>query len=77
MPAVAPPASSELTPEDPYETVFEEAATPPFEGVPDTADELNLPLPPPPGPNAPRRTSPDSSVADPTAARPPCGRGAR
>ena len=42
-PPVAPPRSSELTPEDPYETVFAEAATPPFEGILDTADELNLP----------------------------------
>lgn len=39
------PRSSELTPEDPYETVFAEAEAP-FEGVPDTADEL----PPPPAP---------------------------
>jgi hypothetical protein len=39
------PRSSELTPEDPYEAVFEEAAAP-FEGVPDTADEI----PPPPAP---------------------------
>ncbi len=45
-PAGAPP-SSELTPEDPYETVFEDAATPPFEGVADIVDELNIPPPPP------------------------------
>ena len=46
------PKSSELTPEDPYETVFEEAATPHFEGVSDTADELNIPLAPPPARSA-------------------------
>lgn len=44
----APPRSSELTPEDPYETVFAEAATPHYSGVIDTADELNIPPPPPP-----------------------------
>jgi hypothetical protein len=43
------PRSSELTPEDPYETVFEEAATPPVEGIPDTTADLPLPPPPPPG----------------------------
>lgn len=53
--AVAAPKSSELTPEDPYETVFEEAATPSFEGVPDTADELPLPPPPPEGRTAPSK----------------------
>ncbi len=53
-PALAAPKSSELTPEDPYETVFEEAATPHFEGVPDTADELPLP-PPPEGRTAPSK----------------------
>jgi hypothetical protein len=51
-PAAVAPASSELTPEDPYETVFEEAVTPHFEGVSDTADELNLPLTAPPGRSA-------------------------
>lgn len=45
---VTPPRSSELTPEDPYETVFAEAATPHYSGVIDTADELNIPPPPPP-----------------------------
>jgi len=40
------PRSAELTPEDPYETVFEEAATPHFDGVTDTADELSIPPPP-------------------------------
>ncbi|HRY45311.1 MAG TPA: DUF4388 domain-containing protein [Thermoanaerobaculia bacterium] len=54
-PAVAAPKSSELTPEDPYETVFEEAATPHFEGVPDTADELPLPPPPQEGRTAPSK----------------------
>ena len=49
----APPRSSELTPEDPYETVFAEAATPHFEGLLDTADELNIPPPPPDGRPAP------------------------
>lgn len=54
-PEGAAPKSSELTPEDPYETVFEEAVTPHFDGVPDTADELNLPPAPPaqPGRAAP------------------------
>jgi hypothetical protein len=42
----AAPKSSELTPEDPYETIFEEAATPHFEGISDTADELSIPPPP-------------------------------
>lgn len=50
--AVAP-KSFDLTPEDPYETVFEEAATPHFEGIPDTADELSVPPPPPDGRPAP------------------------
>lgn len=40
------PRSSELTPEDPYEPVFAEAAAP-FDGVPDTADELPAPPAPP------------------------------
>ena len=40
------PRSSELTPEDPYEPVFAEAAAP-FEGVPDTADEIPAPPAPP------------------------------
>ena len=69
------PKSSELTPEDPYETVFEEAATPHFEGVPDTADELNLPLAPPPARTAAQkdftrflRRGPDSGAH---AVRPP------
>jgi hypothetical protein len=52
-PPAAPPRSSELTPEDPYETVFAEAATPHFEGILDTADELSLPPPPPDGRSAP------------------------
>ncbi|HYN43512.1 MAG TPA: DUF4388 domain-containing protein [Thermoanaerobaculia bacterium] len=50
----APPRSSELTPEDPYETVFAEAATPHYSGVIDTADELNIP-PPPDGRPAPAK----------------------
>lgn len=46
VPAVpGAPRSAELTPEDPYETIFAEAESP-FTGVPDTADEL----PPPPAP---------------------------
>jgi len=49
----AAPRSSELTPEDPYETVFEEAATPHFEGLSDTADELSLPPAPAAGRPAP------------------------
>lgn len=53
--AVVAPKSSELTPEDPYETVFEEAATPHFEGVPDTADELSIPPPPAEGRAAPQK----------------------
>ncbi len=48
-----PPRSSELTPEDPYENVFAEAATPHYSGVIDTADELNIPPPPPDGRPAP------------------------
>jgi len=66
--SIAPPRSSELTPEDPYETVFEEAATPHFEGMPDTADELNIPPPPADARPAPQkdftrflRRGPDSS----------------
>ena len=66
-PAVTAPKSSELSPEDPYETVFEEAATPPFEGVPDTAEELGIPPLPAEGrPAAPKdfarflRRGPDS-----------------
>ncbi|MBK9964255.1 MAG: DUF4388 domain-containing protein [Holophagales bacterium] len=49
----SPPQSSELTPEDPYETVFADAATPHYSGVIDTADELNIPPPPPDGRPAP------------------------
>lgn len=81
-----PPRSSELTPEDPYETVFEEAATPHFEGVPDTADELNIaPAPAPPkdftrflrrgpdsGAHAARPAGPvTTSLAAPSVAPPP------
>jgi hypothetical protein len=69
VPTVAAPRSSELTPEDPYETVFEEAATPHFEGIPDTVDDLNIPPPPPAArPAAPKdftrflRRGPDSSA---------------
>ncbi len=54
-PSGAAPKSSELTPEDPYETVFEEAASPHFEGVPDTADELSIPPPPAAPQNAPQK----------------------
>ena len=68
-PAAVAPRSSELTPEDPYETVFEEAATPHFEGISDTADELSLPLRLPTAGPRRRRTSPASSAAAPTAAR--------
>jgi hypothetical protein len=66
--AVAP-KSSELTPEDPYETIFEEAATPHFEGVPDTADELStFPRRRRTDGPSPRRTSRASCAAAPTAA---------
>jgi hypothetical protein len=64
----APPRSAELTPEDPYETVFAEAATPHFEGVLDTADELNIPPPPDGRPAPPKdftrflRRGPDSGT---------------
>jgi hypothetical protein len=51
-PSHVPPASSELTPEDPYETVFEEAVTPHFGDIPDTADDLNLTEAPPPARSA-------------------------
>lgn len=50
-----PPKSFDLTPEDPYETVFEDAAVPPFEGVTDTADELSIPPPPADGRPLPQK----------------------
>lgn len=64
----APPRSSELTPEDPYETVFAEAATPHLDGVLDIADELNIPPPPDGRPAPPKdftrflRRGPDSGT---------------
>ncbi len=54
-PAGGAPKSLDLTPEDPYETIFEEAATPHFEGIPDTADELSIPPPPQDGRPAPQK----------------------
>lgn len=47
--------SFDLTPEDPYETVFEDAATPPFDGLSDTADELSIPPPPADGRPVPQK----------------------